>query len=307
MEHNNINSKQGYHQSVLRYEAVEMLEVDPSGVYVDATFGGGGHSREILKKLGKEGRLIGFDQDADAKRNVPDDEKFELINENFRYLQRFLRVQDAVPVSGVLADLGVSSYQFDTAERGFSIRMDAPLDMRMDRRQELTAAEVLRTYSEEQLWRLFENYGEVRNARRLASHLVKMRKQFPLQTIGELKSILLPLVKGKERRYLAQVFQALRIEVNDEMGALKELLIQSERVLKPGGRLVVITFHSLEDRLVKRFMKEGGFEEQGSSKNLNNRLKPVFKKPIVPSVEERESNPRATSAKMRVAEKIVEE
>lgn len=286
-------------------EAVEALVIESGGVYVDATFGGGGHSREILNRLGS-GRLIGFDQDEDAQRNIPEDDRFTLVPENFRYLQRFLRVENALPVAGILADLGVSSYQFDTAERGFSIRMDALLDMRMDRRQKLMAANILREYKMEQLWQIFEGYGEIRNARSLAMHLVEMRKRFPLKTVGELKNVIIPLIKGNERRYIAQIFQALRIEVNDEMGALRELLIQAADVLKPGGRLVVITFHSVEDRLVKQFMKKGWFEneiEEATEKPAN-RLNLIFKKPVLPTREEIKQNSRAASAKMRVAEKI---
>src|SRR5699024_5452354 len=222
MKNKEANHNDNYHKPVLREEAIEALQIKPEGTYVDATFGGGGHSRAILNQL-DGGKLIGFDQDEDAKSNVPDNEQFLLINENFRYLKRFLRVEGITSVSGILADLGVSSYQFDTADRGFSIRMDAPLDMRMDKRGDLTAIDILRNYEEGQLLYLVENYGEVRNAKTLAAHLVKMRRQFPLKTIGELKNVITPVIKGNKRRYLAQVFQALRIEVNDELGALKEL------------------------------------------------------------------------------------
>ncbi len=292
-----------YHQPVLLKEAIDALNIDPSGVYVDATFGGGGHSDAILKRL-DAGRLIGFDQDEDARRNTPDDDRFRLVAENFRYLERFLRLERALPVFGILADLGVSSHQFDTAERGFSIRMNAPLDMRMDRRQEKTAAGILKTYDVAGLWRIFEAYGEVRNARSLAEHLEKMRHRFPLKTVGELKTLIGPLVMGNERRYLAQVFQALRIEVNDELGALREFLQQAAAALKPGGRLVVITFHSVEDRLVKRFMKEGRWDGPEQEPLEKPRLRPVFKKPVVPTREEVKNNKRAASAKMRVAERI---
>lgn len=300
-----MESESSYHQSVLQAEAVEALHIHPSGIYVDATFGGGGHSRAILKVLGTAGRLIGFDQDEDARRNIPEDDRFKLVPENFRYLNRFLRVENALPVAGILADLGVSSYQFDTAERGFSIRMDAPLDMRMDRRQELTAASILQNYSVEELWHLLEVYGEVRNARSLAAHLVKMRHQFPLKTIGELKALMTPYIIGNERRYMAQVFQALRIEVNDEMGALKELLVQAADALKPGGRLVVITFHSVEDRIVKHFMKNGHLSStENENTEEKKRMRPVFKKPLLPTREEMKRNSRAASAKMRVGEKV---
>ncbi len=292
-----------YHQPVLLTEAIDALHIDPSGVYVDATFGGGGHSAEILKRL-DAGRLIGFDQDEDARRNIPNDDRFKLVTENFRYLDRFLRLERALPVSGILADLGVSSHQFDTAERGFSIRMDAPLDMRMDRRQELTAAGILKKYDAADLWRIFEAYGEVRNAKSLAAHLVKMRHQFPLKTVGELKALITPLVMGNGRRYLAQVFQALRIEVNDELGALRAFLQQAAAALKPEGRLVVITFHSVEDRLVKQFMKTGRWGSAVPELPEEPMLRPVFKKPVLPTKEEIRENRRAASAKMRVAERI---
>lgn len=293
-----------YHRPVLLEEAIAALEIVPSGVYVDATFGGGGHSREILKKLGPEGRLIVFDQDKEAEQNLPEDVRIEWVPENFRYLERFLRVKNRIPVSGILADLGVSSHQFDTLERGFSIRKDGPLDMRMDKRQELTAADVVQRYTADELLRILEIYGEVRNARTLAAHLVKERKKFPLKTIAELKAVIKPLIRGNERRYLAQVFQALRIEVNDELGALRELLLQGTSVLKPGGRLVIITFHSVEDRLVKHFMKEGRLEKEASITKQARRLRPLFKKPVLPGRDEIKKNSRAASAKLRAAEKI---
>lgn len=293
-----------YHRPVLLEEAIAALEIVPSGVYVDATFGGGGHSREILKKLGPEGRLIVFDQDKEAEQNLPEDVRIEWVPENFRYLERFLRVKNRIPVSGILADLGVSSHQFDTPGRGFSIRKDGPLDMRMDKRQELTAADVVQRYTADELLRILEIYGEVRNARTLAAHLVKERKKFPLKTIAELKAVIKPLIRGNERRYLAQVFQALRIEVNDELGALRELLLQGTSVLKPGGRLVIITFHSVEDRLVKHFMKEGRLEKEASITKQARRLRPLFKKPVLPGRDEIKRNSRAASAKLRAAEKI---
>ncbi len=293
-----------YHRPVLLEEAIAALEIVPSGVYVDATFGGGGHSREILKKLGPEGRLIVFDQDKEAEQNLPEDVRIEWVPENFRYLERFLRVKNRIPVSGILADLGVSSHQFDTPGRGFSIRKDGPLDMRMDKRQELTAADVVQRYTADELLRILEIYGEVRNARTLAAHLVKERKKFPLKTIAELKAVIKPLIRGNERRYLAQVFQALRIEVNDELGALRELLLQGTSVLKPGGRLVIITFHSVEDRLVKHFMKEGRLEKEASITKQARRLRPLFKKPVLPGRDEIKKNSRAASAKLRAAEKI---
>ena len=295
MTRENNKNDHGYHRPVLVEETLQALQIQPTGTYVDATFGGGGHSREIIRALGPKGRLIGFDQDADAWANALPDERFCLIPENFRFLNRFLRVQQALPVDGILADLGVSSHQFDTAERGFSIRMDAPLDMRMDRRQSLTAAKVLQTYEEAALWQLLEQYGELRNARSLAVHLVEARKRFPIDTVGALKTVLTPMIRGSERRYLAQVFQALRIAVNDEMGALQDFMTQAAEALKPGGRLVVITFHSVEDRVVKQYMKKGKAAEK---------LNLLYKKPLQPAAEEVRQNPRAASAKLRAAQRI---
>ena len=296
-----------YHTTVLLTEAVDGLAVKQDGVYVDATFGGGGHSRRILSLLGPAGKLIAFDHDADAWRNRPEDERLIAVQENFRYLQRFLRLHGYTAVDGILADLGVSSFQFDTAERGFSIRYDGPLDMRMDRRLEQTAAGVLQTYSEAQLHRLFEQYGEVRNARQLARHIVQHRGAAPLQTIGALKALAAPVMKGNPNRYLAQVFQALRIEVNEEMEALKDFLRQAAQCLAPGGRLSVITFHSLEDRIVKQFMKRGKWEETTQAFAASPEkppLRPAYPKPVMPAAEEIKNNPRARSARLRVAEKI---
>jgi len=297
-----------YHTTVLLKEAVEGLAVVPEGVYVDATFGGGGHSREILGKLGSNGKLIAFDQDADAWRNKPEDERLIPVTENFRYLRQFLRLHGHAQVDGILADLGVSSYQFDTGERGFSIRFDGPLDMRMDKRGSKTAAEVLNTYSEADLHKLFEEYGEVRNARQLAKHIVANRKKGLINTIASLKALVAPVIKGSEQRYLAQLFQALRIEVNDEFGALKAFLEQAVLCLKPGGRLSVITFHSLEDRIVKQFIKKGGWKEEEPGMFGNEKkewlLKEVMKKPIEPTEEEQKRNPRSRSARLRIAEKL---
>jgi 16S rRNA (cytosine1402-N4)-methyltransferase len=291
-----------YHTPVLLHEAVDGLAVKKEGVYVDATFGGGGHSRAILEQLGEEGKLIAFDQDEDAWANMPDDRRLMPVKENFRYLKRFLRLEGYEKVDGVLADLGVSSFQFDTAERGFSIRFEGPLDMRMDKRTELTAAGVLSIYREEQLHRIFEQYGEVRNARQLAKHIVTQRKTGKLNTIGSLKAMIAPVMRGNPNRYLAQLFQALRIEVNDEMQALKDLLQQAAESLKQGGRLSVITFHSLEDRLVKQYIKKGHWEEDGEeNKPL---LKAVNPKPAEPSEAEIKNNPRARSARLRIAEKV---
>jgi 16S rRNA (cytosine1402-N4)-methyltransferase len=290
-----------YHTTVLLQEAVDGLAIKEDGVYVDATFGGGGHSAEILKRLGPKGKLIAFDQDADAWKNIPDDERLIQVPENFKYLKRFLRLHGHAEVDGILADLGVSSYQFDTGERGFSIRYDGPLDMRMDKRSELTAAVVLRTYSEQQLHMIFEQYGEVRNSKQLAKHIVTQRRGAGVQTIEGLKAMLGPVIKGNPNRYLAQVFQALRIEVNDELGALKELLQQAATSLKPGGRLSIISFHSLEDRLVKHYIKRGRWDEPGAYEEpVKPPLQPVNAKPIEPTEAEVKSNPRARSARLRV-------
>lgn len=295
-----------YHTTVLLNEAVEGLAIKPDGVYVDATFGGGGHSRAILEQLGPEGTLIAFDQDADAWKNKPDDSRLIPVTENFKYLSRFLRLHGHKEVDGILADLGVSSFQFDTAERGFSIRFDGPLDMRMDKRSELTAAKVLQTYSEAQLHQLFEQYGEVRNSKQLAKHIVTHRRGNGVQTIEGLKAMLGPVIRGvNPNRYLAQVFQALRIEVNDELGALKDLLQQAATCLKPGGRLSIISFHSLEDRIVKHYIKRGRWDEAGEYEEpVKPLLRPVNPKPIEPTDEEVKSNPRARSARLRIGEKI---
>jgi 16S rRNA (cytosine1402-N4)-methyltransferase len=303
-----MESSTFYHKTVLLKEAVDALDVKSDGIYVDCTFGGGGHSREILSRLGLKGKLIAFDHDADAWRNKPDDERLIPVTENFRYLKRFLRLHGVVgKVDGILADLGVSSWQFDTAERGFSIRFDGPLDMRMDARLEKTAADVLQSYSEAQLHKLFEQYGEVRNSRQLAKHIATMRGKGKLGSIEELKSLIKPVVRGNPEKYLAQVFQALRIEVNEELEALKEFLEQTTECLKTGGRLSVISFHSLEDRLVKTYMKRGVWEDEvnefGQVTN-NALLRPLTPKPIEPTEEETKTNPRARSARLRIAEKL---
>ncbi len=293
-----------YHTTVLLHEAVDGLAIKEDGVYVDATFGGGGHSRLILEKLGPKGRLIAFDQDADAWTNKPDDERLIPVTENFKYLKRFLRLHGCTEVDGILADLGVSSFQFDTAERGFSIRYDGPLDMRMDKRSELTAAHVLNTYNEQQLHRLFEQYGEVRNSKQLAKHIVMNRKAMNVQTIEALKAMLGPVMRGNPNKYLAQVFQALRIEVNDELGVLKEFLQQAAESLKVGGRLCVISFHSLEDRIVKQYIKRGQWGEVEMYSEVKPLLQPVNQKPIEPTEEELRSNPRARSAKLRIGMRV---
>lgn len=297
-----------YHQPVLLQEVIEHMQIKPDGLYIDATFGGGGHSRAILQQLGPQGRLIVFDQDEDAYRNRIPDERVTFVRENFRHLERFCRLHKASGADGILADLGVSSYQFDTAERGFSTRFDGALDMRMDNRAKLTAADVLTTYSESRLLSIFQDYGEVTNSRTLAKTIVQLRKAHPLRTIAEFKSLIQPIVKGNPAKYLAQVFQALRIEVNDELGALKDLLQQSTAVLKSGGRLSVITFHSLEDRLVKNFMKNGSFETVDENPYSFETPPKVFrlvtKKPVTAADAELKENPRSRSAKLRVAEKI---
>ena len=297
----------GYHVPVLLNEVIENLDIKQGGVYVDCTFGGGGHSRAILEKLSEEGRLVAFDQDEDAKRNLPEDARVLFVPHNFRHLKRFLQLHGIREVDGLLADLGVSSHQFDEAERGFSTRFDAQLDMRMDQRQEKTAMQVLNTYSEAQLHKLFEQYGEVTNSKTLARTIVEARKVAPLQTISGFKDSVASIVKGNPNKYFAQVFQALRIEVNGEMGALKELLQQVPDVLKSGGRAAIITFHSLEDRLVKTFFKNGTFEEEFNPFEMTkvvNPLKLINKKPIEAGAEETKRNPRSRSAKLRVAEKI---
>lgn len=303
-----MDAQGNYHLPVMLHEAVDGLAIKDDGVYVDCTFGGGGHSKEILKRLGGEGKLIAFDQDRDAWRNKPEDARLIDVPENFRYMRRFLKLHGYSQVDGILADLGVSSYQFDTAERGFSIRFDGPLDMRMDDRAEQTAEDVLNTYSEQELHKMFEQYGEVRNSRQLARHIVDNRDKAPLNTIGSLKALLAQVMKGNPNKYLAQVFQALRIEVNDEMGALKDLLEQSAKCLKPGGRLSVITFHSIEDRLVKQYMKRGTWgevEKDVFGRVVNEpELKPISNKPVEPSEKEIKENPRARSARLRIAEKL---
>jgi 16S rRNA (cytosine1402-N4)-methyltransferase len=297
-----------YHVPVLLEEALDALAIRPDGVYVDLTFGGGGHSRGILDRLGPEGRLIAFDQDEDARRNLPDDPRLTFVPHNFRHVERFLRLHKVLPADGVLADLGVSSHQFDEGERGFSIRFDAALDMRMDRRQSLTAAQLVRETPEEELHRIFERYGEVTNARTLARTIVETRASQAMQTVKQFMDALSGVVKGNPNRYFAQVFQALRIAVNDEFGALEEMLSQLPSVLKPGGRVAIITFHSLEDRIVKHFFKEGAIGPVTRDEIFGTRpespFRAVHKKPVLPTEREIRINPRARSAKLRVAEKM---
>jgi 16S rRNA (cytosine1402-N4)-methyltransferase len=295
-----------YHNPVLLKECIEGLKINPEGTYVDVTFGGGGHSREILKHL-TTGKLYAFDQDDDAVKNKIEDERFVLIKQNFRYLKNFLKMYNALPIDGLLADLGVSSHQFDEATRGFSTRFEAKLDMRMDQNAKQTAADVLNTYNEEDLKRIFKLYGEVDNAGYLASIIFHNRKDKYINTVNDLKVMITKCVKkGKENQYYAQVFQALRIEVNKELDVLQEMLLQSLDVLKPGGRLVVISYHSLEDRLVKNIMRSGKFEGEVDKDFFGNKLTPfelITRKPILPSETENKENNRARSAKLRIAEK----
>jgi len=298
----------GYHMPVMLKEATDVLNIKPDGIYVDCTFGGGGHSRAILQALGPNGKLIAFDQDEDAIKNIPEDKRLLFIPHNFRHLQRFLKLHNYNAVDGILADLGVSSHQFNEPTRGFSIRFDAPLDMRMDKRQTVTAAEVVEKFSYDHLHKLFEKYGEVSNSKTLARTIVEHQGTGRLKTISGFKDAISGIVKGNSNKYLAQVFQALRIEVNDEMGALETLLKQIPAVLKTGGRVAIITFHSLEDRMVKNFFRKGTFDEEDvldmyGSKPLNPMML-VNKKPILPDATEVKMNSRSRSAKLRVAEKI---
>lgn len=303
-----VNSANTYHTSVLLHECIEQLNIVPDGIYLDATFGGGGHSKEILKHLGPKGKLIVFDQDEDAQRNIPEgEERVIFVSENFRYADRFVRLYKLDRLDGVLADLGVSSYQFDTAERGFSIRFDAPLDMRMDNRGSFSAADILKQYPEQKLQKLFEEYGEVTNSKTLAKRIVDIRNSSSLTTINEFKQAISTVIYGNPNKYLAQVFQALRIEVNDELNALKDFLENISTKLSPKGRLCVITFHSLEDRIVKNWMKNETFEEVPDFLPVTKKekkLKVISKKPILPTDNEVSRNSRARSAKLRVAEKI---
>ncbi|WP_103072491.1 16S rRNA (cytosine(1402)-N(4))-methyltransferase RsmH [Aquimarina sediminis] len=296
-----------YHNPVLLKETVDGLAVKPNGVYVDVTFGGGGHSKEILKRLGVDGKLFAFDQDKDALGNALDDERFVLINENFRFLKRFLRFYGIKKVDGILGDFGVSSHQFDVADRGFSTRFEADLDMRMNQGGEVSAYHVINEYDESDLRRMFLQYGELRNAPKLARAIIAVRKEEPIKTSVELKEVLKPfLPKHKEHKVLAQIYQAIRIEVNQEIEVLKEFLLQTTALLDPGGRISLISYHSLEDRLVKRFIRNGLFEGE-PEKDLYGNVSVPFRKVgrlIVPEQEEIKVNNRARSAKLRIAEKI---
>ena len=296
-----------YHNPVLLQESVDGLAIRKDGVYVDVTFGGGGHSKEILKRLGPEGRLFAFDQDTEALANKPEDGRFELINANFRFVKQYLKFYGILKVDGILGDFGVSSHQFDRAERGFSTRQDAVLDMRMDQSGSLSAREVVNSYPFERLREVLSQYGELKRAGAISRAIVQARDQRPIETTGELNEVLRAfLQRGKENKGLAQAYQAIRMEVNQELEALKELLLQSEDLVRIGGRLSLISYHSLEDRLVKRFIRSGKFEGEVEKDFYGNPLKP-FKsvgKLVVPSTEEIEANPRARSAKLRVAERI---
>lgn len=295
-----------YHDPVLLKESIDALNVKENGIYVDATFGGGGHSRLILQKLGAKGHLFGFDQDEDVLPNVPKNERFTFVHHNFKYLKKFLKLNGIAQVDGILADLGVSSYQLDKADRGFSFRFDAGLDMRMNQQGEITASDILNTYDAEALQNVFSLYGEVRNAKTLANAILTGREKKPIRTINDFLQILGPLVRGNRNRYLAQVFQSLRIAVNDEIEALKIFLEAAKEVIKPGGVIVVISYHSLEDRLVKNFFKTGNFEGEVMKDFYGNIEKPfkiITKKAVIPSEAEIKNNPRARSAKMRIAVK----
>ena len=299
--------EQTYHVPVLLKESVEGMNLQPGGIYVDVTFGGGGHSKEILRQGDSSIRLFSFDQDEDAERNIVDDKRFTFVRSNFRYLHNFLRYHDVEEVDAVLADLGVSSHHFDDSERGFSFRFDGKLDMRMNKRAGMTAAEVVNTYDEERLANIFYLYGELKNSRKLASAITKARSNKQIVTIGDFLDIVKPMFgREREKKELAKVFQALRIEVNQEMEALKEMLYAATEALKPGGRLVVITYHSLEDRMVKNMMKTGNIEgkaEQDFFGNVQTPFRLVNNKVIVASDEEVARNPRSRSAKLRIAEK----
>ncbi len=298
-----------YHIPVLLHSCIENLNIEPNGIYVDITFGGGGHSKEILKHLGPNGKLFSFDQDEDAAKNVPDDQHLTFVQQNFRFLKNYLRLNGVTQVDGILGDLGVSSHQFDVAERGFSIRLDAALDMRMNQKSSLSAFEVINEYDINQLANMFRNYGELDNAGKLAKQIIAEREVKSIKTVNEFIEAIKPCTpKFEANKYLAKVFQAIRMEVNQEMDALKECLTQCVEVLKPGGRLVMMSYHSLEDRLVKNIIKTGNIEGVEKKDVVFGTSKKVFKvlttKPIIPTEEEIMQNSRARSAKLRVAEKL---
>ncbi len=296
-----------YHLPVLLNASIDGLAIQPNGTYVDVTFGGGGHSRAILERLGPGGRLFGFDQDEDAKANIPDDPRFTFVPGNFRYLKRFLRLEGVRTVDGILADLGVSSHQFDTAERGFSYRFEADLDMRMNQAGDITAADLIADRSIAELQVLFSRFGEVRNAKTLATRIVEQRAIRKIERVEDLIEAITPIIRGNRPRYLAQVFQALRMEVNDEVGALEDFLTDAKEVLAPMGRLVVISYHSIEDRLVKAFLKTGNIEGE-VKKDFYGKIDRPFKiwtkRAVVATDEEVAQNPRSRSAKLRIAERL---
>lgn len=302
-----LDNTPNYHVPVMFQETLEGLNIKPSGVYLDLTLGGGGHTRGILSHLGPQGKLYGFDQDLDAQASAPQDERFTFVRSNFRWIENWMRYYEHEHVDGILADLGVSSHHLDAAERGFSFRYDAPLDMRMNQRAHLTAREVVNSYSEEQLTSIFRLYGELNQGRNLAAALVKARSQAAIETTGQLADIMAPLVgRAREKKDLARVFQALRIEVNGEMAALRQMLASAINLLAPGGRLVVLTYHSLEDRMVKNIMRSGNLEGSVGQDVYGNMLSPLRSvgKMQVPSEEEQQRNPRSRSAKLRVAERV---
>lgn len=302
-----MNNTDVYHIPVLLNESIEGMNLHADGIYADMTFGGGGHSKEILRRMGEDCHLYSFDQDEDAEKNIVDDKRFTFVRSNFRYLRNFMRYYGVEQLDGILADLGVSSHHFDDSERGFSFRFDGKLDMRMNKRAGMTAADIVNTYDEEKLADVFYLYGELKNSRKLAATIAKARQQKQITTIGEFLDIIKPLFgREREKKELAKVFQALRIEVNHEMEALKEMLYEATDLLKPGGRLVVITYHSLEDRMVKNLIKAGNIEgkvEQDFYGNVQSPFRAVNNKVIVPTDEEVNQNPRSRSAKLRIAEK----
>ncbi len=302
-----IKTAETYHVSVLLKESVDGLDIQPDGIYVDVTFGGGGHSREILSRLGKNGHLFGFDQDADAESNIMNDNRFTFVRSNFRYLKNWMRFYEVEKIDGLLADLGVSSHHFDDESRGFSFRFDAPLDMRMNKRAGMTAADVLNNYTEEQLADIFYLYGELKNARKIASVVVKARQDSPIETTGQLLQLTEKIfAREREKKEVTKLFQALRIEVNHEMDALREMLNSACQLLRPGGRMSVITYHSLEDRIVKNMMRAGNAEgkvEQDFFGRAKSPLHLINNRVIVPTDDELQRNPRSRSAKLRIAEK----
>lgn len=302
-----MNNTDVYHIPVLLNESIEGMNLKANGIYADMTFGGGGHSKEILRRMGEDCHLYSFDQDEDAEKNIVNDKRFTFVRSNFRYLRNFMRYYGVEQLDGILADLGVSSHHFDDSERGFSFRFDGKLDMRMNKRAGITAADIVNTYDEEKLADVFYIYGELKNSRKLAATIAKARQQKQITTIGEFLDIIKPLFgREREKKELAKVFQALRIEVNHEMEALKEMLYEATDLLKPGGRLVVITYHSLEDRMVKNLIKAGNIEgkvEQDFYGNVQSPFRAVNNKVIVPTDEEVNQNPRSRSAKLRIAEK----